>query len=141
MTIEVTDFSVTPIQAQTGDQISVNAQIDCTNYWYTCGSIVVSIKVNGQQVSSETVSVGAWSGFVPYTKKITMPSTNAFIEVSFHEENKISRQASVVNVSPLPAPSINGNGNGYDLVDNNMLVGMIAIFVVGIGIVYIMSKE
>ena len=140
MTIEVTDFSVTSVQAKTGDQISVNAQIDCTNYWYTCGNIIVSIKVNGQQVSSEPISVGAWSGFVPYTKKITMPSNDAFIEVSFQEENKVSRQASVINVSPLPpiVPPIGGNG---DLIDNNMLVGVVAIVVMGAGVIYLLKKD
>ena len=139
MTIEVTDFSVTPVQAKTGDLISTSAQIDCTNYWYTCGNIIVIIKVNGQQVSSEPVSVGAWSGFVPYTKRITMPSTNAFIEVSFQEENKVSRQASVVNVDNPITPPVPPPGNGAE--DTNYVVGVVAIVVIGAGIVYLLKKD
>lgn len=141
MTIEVKDFSITPLQAKTGYRLNLECKLNCTNWIDKCKSVNIIIRINGQvqKVDTYQPEYFDWSGG-QYTTGITMPSTDAFIEVSFQEDNKITRQISVINVSipPIIPPS---NGNGIDLIDNNMLVGVVAIFVVGAGVIYLLRKE
>lgn len=101
MTISVETFDVSPLKANTNDKINVSATIDCNNWWLwdNCNEVLVIIKVNGATVSSEKVSIGAWSGSIPYTKQITMPNTNAIIDMTVQEDNRVTRQIAVINMS------------------------------------------
>lgn len=131
MTIEVTNFSVTPLLAKTGDKISVDAKLNCTNYIDKCSPISITIKVNGQTVKTDTFqpSYYDWSG-TPYTTTMSMPSTNAYVEVTFQEDNRISREASIINTyTPINPPGSGGTGldnttTGYVAIG----VGAIVLF-------------
>lgn len=114
MTIEIKDFSVTPLQAKTGDKISVEAILNCTNWVYKCNPISITIKVNGQIVKSDTFQPPYidWSG-TPYTASFPMPTQNAYVDVVFQEDNTVSRQASIINTSPTDAPP-GGGWMGWD---------------------------